>query len=52
LSDADLSRANLRGAYMVGAIIKGAVFTDAYLEGAIWINDKPCRAGSIGRCVQ
>jgi hypothetical protein len=46
LSNADLSYANLRQAKLDNANLSGVK-----LDNAIWIDNKPCMVGSIGKCV-
>lgn len=46
LSNADLSYTNLRQAKLDNANLNGAK-----LDNAIWIDNKPCAVGSIGKCI-
>lgn len=47
LDNADLSYADLTGAVLTGASLLGAK-----LDHAIWVDHRPCLAGSIGGCLQ
>lgn len=56
LQEATLSRTNfksadLRGADLTGAYLEKTNFEGALLEGAIWINGRRCKTGSIGVCL-
>jgi uncharacterized protein YjbI with pentapeptide repeats len=52
LINTNFNSANLQNANLTNADIHGATFSNAQLEGAIWINGKRCRDGSIGQCIQ
>jgi len=52
LTNAILTDADLRYADLTAATLGGAQINGARLEGAIWINGKPCKAGSVGKCIQ
>jgi len=51
LRGALLLKSNLAYANLSGADIEGADFTGAVLDNAIWINERTCLPGSIGRCL-
>lgn len=46
LSDSNLAYANLSGALIEGADLSGAV-----LDNAIWVDERTCLPGSLGRCL-
>ncbi len=52
LNSADLSGADLRDADLRDANLSFANLSDANLSGAIWVNGKVCKEGSIGECIQ
>lgn len=47
LSNADLSYADLKGALLGGVDLRGVKF-----DGAIWVDGKGCKIGSVGECVR
>lgn len=52
LSNAILNKADLRYADLSETRLGGVQLKSARLDGAIWNNDKPCKPGSIGKCIQ
>lgn len=50
LRNARLTGANLAYANLSGALIEGADLADAVLDNAIWIDQRTCAPGSVGRC--
>ena len=50
LSYANLQNADLSNADLSGAIITGANFKNAKLDNTIWVDQRICDAGSIGKC--
>ena len=52
LSNAILNDADLRYADLTEAHLGGLQLHNAQFDGAIWNNGKPCKAGSVGKCVQ
>lgn len=57
LRNTSLRRANfnytvLYGANLTGGKLKQTLFEGANLTGAIWINGKICKKGSVGKCIQ
>lgn len=52
LSYAILDNADLRYADLTEARLGGVTIKDTNLVGTIWNNGKPCKKGSIGKCIQ
>jgi hypothetical protein len=51
LSGSNLFQADLRQATLINAKITGANFKNALLSGAVWIDGKVCKPGSVGQCI-
>lgn len=51
LSGSNLFQADLRQATLISAKITGVNFRKALLTGAVWIDGKVCKPGSIGKCI-
>jgi hypothetical protein len=51
LAGANLEGANLSYAILAGADLGGANLKDARLDHAIWLDNRVCGAGSVGRCL-
>lgn len=52
LTNAILIGADLRYADLGEARLGGAQLENARFDGAIWVDGRPCQAGSVGECVQ
>lgn len=52
LSNAILNGADLRYADLTEARLGGVQLKNAQFDGAIWNNGQPCKAGSVGKCIQ
>ncbi|MDJ0807297.1 MAG: pentapeptide repeat-containing protein [Gammaproteobacteria bacterium] len=50
LAEADLTDTDLRFADLSGVRLQGALLSRTRFDEAIWIDGKPCAAGSVGEC--
>jgi hypothetical protein len=51
LSNADLSNANLTHAVLNGANLTNTNLTGAVLDKAVWVDNRVCAPGSVGKCL-